>query len=54
MSMLKELIQKNHPCTKLKSNESGICPIFREIVHICVSKRFRHQRVNNNQIESEI
>jgi hypothetical protein len=34
MSMLKELIQKNHPCNKSKSNESGVCPVFREIAHI--------------------
>jgi hypothetical protein len=32
--MVKELIQKNHPCKKSKSNESGVCPVFRGIAHM--------------------
>jgi hypothetical protein len=36
MSMLKELIQEKHSCKKSKSNERGVCPVFREIAHIQV------------------
>ena len=34
MSMLKELIQEKHSREKSKSNERGVCPIFRGIAHI--------------------
>jgi hypothetical protein len=32
--MLKELIQKNHPCNKVNVKREGLCPLFREIAHI--------------------
>jgi hypothetical protein len=31
--MLKELIQKKHPCKKSKSNERGSCPILPDFAH---------------------
>jgi len=34
MSMLKEVIHKNHSCKKSKSNGRGVCPVFRGIAHI--------------------
>jgi hypothetical protein len=33
MSMLKEFIQKEHPFTKSKSNESGKCPILPDFAY---------------------
>jgi hypothetical protein len=41
--MLKELIQEKHSCKKSKSNERGVCPVFREIAHITL-------RVSNSNI----
>jgi hypothetical protein len=32
--MLKEFIQKKHPCKKSKSNERGECPILPDFAHI--------------------
>ncbi len=38
MPMLKEFIQKEHPFQKLKSNESGKCPILPDFAHIFSKK----------------
>ena len=37
MSMLKEFIHKEHPRKKLKSIESGKCPILPDFAHIVIT-----------------
>ena len=41
MSMLKELIQEKHSREKSKSNDRGVCPIFRGIAHIQFNSQYQ-------------
>jgi hypothetical protein len=36
MFMLKEFIQKEHPCKELKPTESGECPVLPDFAHISI------------------